>query len=246
MVVKAWLDLKRSPYFFLRRQAEKRLQTYSLTSLGLIFATIATAAYAWQAPQDNTPRVALLANTKPPQQEVRELMEAAPMLTTSLQATEFISPTSAAHSLTSALPEAQAEQAEPTIPSEFDQFEPTVELSSDTEIGSLTFSTDVTQDYEPISPRTLYAEGAYTLYATFSYAFMENGMAWAWIWRHNGEVVGGGNELWAYGEDGPGYIFFNPEEGFQAGEYSLEVWVNGKLFTRSSVTMDSIAASAGN
>ncbi|HIP72722.1 MAG TPA: hypothetical protein EYH05_15165 [Anaerolineae bacterium] len=71
-------------------------------------------------------------------------------------------------------------------------------------------------------------------------------MEWAWVWRLNGEVVDGGNELWEYGSDGPGYVYYSPEEGFQAGEYSLEVWVNGELMTRSTLTMTGTALSAGN
>ncbi|MBK7180127.1 MAG: hypothetical protein IPH82_23580 [Chloroflexi bacterium] len=52
-----------------------------------------------------------------------------------------------------------------------------------------------------------------TLYATFDYSEMEDGMAWAWVWRHNGEVLEGGNELWDYGNEGPGFIYLSPEEG---------------------------------
>ncbi|MCB0000072.1 MAG: hypothetical protein KDE56_30120, partial [Anaerolineales bacterium] len=75
---------------------------------------------------------------------------------------------------------------------------------------------------------------------------MANGMEWAWVWRHNGEVVDGGNEIWNYGQEGPGYIFFAPEEGFASGDYSLEVWVNGELLTRSTAVMNNAAVAAGN
>ena len=84
------------------------------------------------------------------------------------------------------------------------------------------------------------------MYATFSYDGMEDGMVWSWVWRHDGEVVEGGNEVWEYGQDGPGYIYYNPENGFRAGLYTLEVWVNGELFTRSNMRMTGSALSSGN
>jgi hypothetical protein len=59
-------------------------------------------------------------------------------------------------------------------------------------------------------------------------------------------VVDGGNELWAYGDNGPGYIYYGPEEGFRPGDYTLEVWVNGELFTRDTLTMTGSALSSGN
>lgn len=71
-------------------------------------------------------------------------------------------------------------------------------------------------------------------------------MAWSWVWRHNGQVIDGGNELWAYGDEGPGYIYLNPEEGFAEGRYSLEVWVNGELLGQASATMNDAAVAAGN
>ena len=71
-------------------------------------------------------------------------------------------------------------------------------------------------------------------------------MEWAWVWRHNGKVIDGGNELWVYGDDGPGYIFLDPEEGFQEGRYSLEIWVNGELLGQAAANMNDAAAAAGN
>lgn len=243
IVVKSWRDMKRSPYFFLRRQAEERLQTYSLVSLGLLTATAVTTAFAWQTPPDTTARVAVLRNAKPPKEEIRQLVAESPMADLSQEVT-------ASPPLTTSVELVRLQNSEslttPELPEEYDRFEPRVELKDDTDLGTLSFSTELSDDYEAIEPRDLFAEGVYTLYATFDYEAMEDGMEWAWVWRHDGEVVDGGNELWAYGDEGPGYIYFTPEEGFQMGKYSLEVWVNGELFTQSSVTMNTAALSAGN
>jgi len=136
--------------------------------------------------------------------------------------------------------------AQPELPAEFDRFEPTVDLNDTSNLGAVSFSTDVTDDYQAVEPRDIFAEGYYTLYATFSYDDLADGMVWSWVWRHDGDVLEGGNEVWAYGEEGPGYIYLEPEEGFDAGRYSLEVWVNDELMAQSSVVMNNASISANN
>ncbi len=232
MALKSWRDIKRSSYFFLRRRAEKRLQTYLSTSLCLMFVTVGVAAFTWQTPQDSTPRMAILTNEKPPDAETIALFEDSAQETTI--------------TLEETTPELSAEPPTPTLPEQFNQYEPQTELNPDTALGSLLFSTEINDDYEALEPQRIFPEGNFTLFATFSYEAMADGMAWAWVWRYDGEVVDGGNELWEYGDEGPGYIFFNPEEGFSRGEYSLEVWVNGQLLTQSAVVMNTAAVSAGN
>ena len=237
VAVKSWREMKRSPYFFMRQQAEKRLQTYMSTSLVLLFLTVGVAAYAWQDPTDNTPRVAVLVNAKPPAEDVIELIQDSPETSDSVELVESL-----AQEQASDIPVS----SKPTLPKAFDQYEPVSDLNENTVLGSLYFSTEVTDRYEPVDPNNIFAEGFYTIYATFEYEAMADGMEWAWVWRHNGEVLEGGNELWAYGEEGPGYIYLNPDEGFQNGEYTLDVWVNGELLTRSDMTINTAAAAAGN
>lgn len=238
--LKAWRDVKKSPYFFLRRQAEKRLQSYMTLSFALFAMSFGVAAYAWQAPTDEAPRVALLTNTKPVKEDVVALMERSGRIVEQ----EVVISTLPSDNLETLAPENSLFADVITLPNEFDQFDPTVDLNLDTELGSIEFSTEISDAYTAVNPTTVFPEGPFTLYATFAYNAMENGMEWAWVWRHNGQVVDGGNELWQYGNAGPGYIFFAPEEGFQLGDYSLEVWVNGELLTQSSALMNNAAAAA--
>jgi hypothetical protein len=246
VAVKSWREMKSSPYFFLRRQAEKRLQSYSFVSLGLMVVTAVFAAGTLQAPQDTTPLVAILANAKPASEDIRELVKTP----TPLEVASETAFTPRVISTTAEDPfgiDAQTlVQAALTLPQEYDRFEPTAELNDDTKLGTIDFSTKINDAYKAVDPASIFFAGKYTLYATFPYDGMENGMEWAWVWRHDGEVVEGGNELWKYGSDGPGYIYFNPEEGFSPGNYTLEVWVNGELFTRSNLTMTGTALSSGN
>ncbi len=247
VVVKSWREMKSSPYYFMRRQAEKRLQTYSVFSLVLLVITAVFMAGTMQAPQSDIQLTAVLTNAKPANEDIQELVKQATPptiefvsqtdLTTDLTSTAIDPYGAGAHDLISAVLE---------LPEEFDRFEPTAELNEITDLGEIDFSTDITENYGAIDSTRLFSVGSYTIYATFSYNGMEDGMEWAWVWRRDGEVLEGGNELWEYGSDGPGYIYFNPDEGFQAGEYSLDVWVNGELMTRSNLTMTGTALSAGN
>ncbi len=250
VVAKSWREMKSSPYFFMRRQAEKRLQSYSFISLGLMVATAVFAAGTIQAPQDTTTLMAVLANAKPASLEIQELVEGQESEPTTL---EVVSETELTPRVISTIAEdpfaldvQTLVQAVLTLPEAYDKFEPTVELNENTDLGAINFSTKVNDEYEAVDPTDSFFAGSYTVYATFSYDGMEDGMAWAWVWRLDGEVVEGGNELWEYGVDGPGYVYFNPEEGFSTGDYSLEVWVNGELFTRSSLQMTGTALSSGN
>ncbi|MCB9421093.1 MAG: hypothetical protein H6667_14925 [Ardenticatenaceae bacterium] len=242
ITIKSWREMKRSPYFFMRRQAEKRLQTYASASFFLAIFAAAVAFYSWQPPTDSINRVALLTNAKPPKEEIIQIFEDAQPV--ARLETADIEELVAAN--TPQVVETAIRSVEPTLPNEYNQVEPLVALKDNTTLGTIDFSTEISDQYEALNSRKLFAEGFYTLYATFSYEEMADGMAWSWLWRHNGEVVEGANELWQYGDDGPGYIYFNPDEGFQFGDYSLEVWVNGELLAQSTATMNSAAAAAGN
>ena len=63
--VKNWREMKRSPYFFQRLQAGKRLQTYLSASFALFVIAMIVGFYSWQLPEDTTVRSAILSNSKP-------------------------------------------------------------------------------------------------------------------------------------------------------------------------------------
>lgn len=245
IVVKSWREVKSSPYYFMRRQAERRLQTYSFASLGLIVATAVMALLTLQTPVEQKPLVAMLSNSKPASQEIRNLLQTAPVAPVITQAELSNYNYLTGIELFGEAIESRTQQLL-TLPEQYDQFQPTVELKADTNLTPLVFSTEIDSEFKAVNPKDVFSVGRYTLYATFDYDQMADGMVWSWVWRHEGEVIDGGNEMWAYGDDGPGYIYLNPEEGFRAGQYSLEVWVNGEMFHRSTVTMTGSALSSGN
>ncbi|MFO7538232.1 MAG: hypothetical protein R6X32_09255 [Chloroflexota bacterium] len=251
LMIKAWRDMKRSPYFFLRRQAEKQFQSYAAKSVVLLLVTAVLSFYTLHQPEpDTTVRVAILSNTKPPKAETIQLfaqnvaadeVNFANLILSGTDSSLFDPVTGL-----SLVSDERGALAVTALPDQYDRVRPLVDLQDDTELGQIFFSTEVDSNFEAIEPRFIFAEGRYRLYATFSYEGMADGMAWSWVWRHNGEVVEGNNELWQYGPDGPGYIFYGPETGFQNGEYSLEVWVNGELMTQATAIMNTTAVTAGN
>ena len=245
--VKNWREMKRSPYFFQRLQAGKRLQSYLVTSSFLFIIAIGVTAYAWQEPQDSTPRMAILTHSKPTTGElnVAELPSLVETIDEEALSSFLLEDAENPGQLIT-IADQPFTATVATLPEEFDRFEPTAKLGENSDLGTVSFSREITDDYEAIEPQEIFPEGFYTLYATFSYDGLADGMVWSWVWRHNGEILEGGNEVWNYGVEGPGYIYLNPEEGFDAGRYSLEVWVNDELMTQSAAVMNSVGVSANN
>ena len=65
VTTKSWREAKRSPYYFLRVQAAKKMQTYMMASIMLIVLIAIASVYAWQTPENIVPQLAILQNAKP-------------------------------------------------------------------------------------------------------------------------------------------------------------------------------------
>ncbi len=214
------------------------MQRYMVASLVLILLTAVASAYAWQAPEEVTPLVGILKHAKPnlevndaaPQQETvaDESPEAVIINLTpfSERDVDF-----SASDLLEAQ-EAPAPLAEPAV-----QVGPENTATENAQLGGIAFSLDVSGNYQAIDPGNRFVEGFYTLYATFAYQGMVDGMNWSWEWLRNGAQIDGGDQEWSYGEKGPGYIYFRPEDGFKSGEYSLAIWVDDELQNQAGFTV---------
>lgn len=223
-------------------QAAKRMQRYMVATVALFVVTIITSAYAWPAASETQLQIARLRYAKPSPELVVEAEEPEILADSSPTALE-ISLSPVANHITDVPVDLTDPLLKATLPEQYNKIEPSVELLEDTEIGKITFSTDITSDYRAIEAGQRFVEGYFTLYATFDYSDMADGMSWSWVWRRNGQVIEGGNQLWTYGDDGPGYVYFRPEEGFLQGQYELEVWVNDELMAQSDfLVMDGLSA----
>ncbi len=217
------------------------MQRYLVATLLLLLVTLGTSAYAWQTPQALAPQHARLRYAKPSvataaAAEDESLSQASPT-------TVEIDLSPVMNRVAATTPGLSDPLLKPALPEAYDQFEPEVELQPETEIGDISFSTEISSDFQALEAGRRFGKGFFTLYATFAYEGLADGMTWSWVWRHNNQVIDGGNQVWSYGDEGPGYVYFQPDEGFQLGDYSLEIWVNDTLMAQSNFTViDSVSA----
>jgi hypothetical protein len=227
-------------------QAAKKMQTYMMASIMLIVLIAIGSIYAWRTPEDIVPQLAILQNAKPTPVMAEGETSSAEIVVEASPETVTIS--LAPDDLT--LPEVNGENGESLIPETVADTapEPVLEDSasvSAAKIGPIAFSTDITSDYQAIDPGQRFTEGYFTLYATFNYEGMDDVSTWSWLWKHNGQAIDGGEQQWSYGVNGPGYVYFQPEQGFQLGEHSLELWVGDQLMSQSNFSI-SEGVSASN
>lgn len=247
VTIKSWRETKRSPYFFLRMQAGKKMQRYLVMSFVLVLLAAAASAYAWQIPEETTELVGVLKHAKP-NPDVFEATEgeepvaddSPESVTISLTPSSESAVTFSALDLVDSQEEPEPVQEETVV----EQVAAENPVAVESQLGDISFSLDISGNYQAIDPGYQFVEGFYTLYATFAYRGMSDGQNWAWSWQRNGAEIEGGNQVWSYGQDGPGYIYFRPEEGFRSGEYSLVMWVGDELQSQSGFTVASgVAAS---
>lgn len=243
---KAWREAKSSPYFFLRQQALQRMRHSMTLTLVLAVVSFATAAYGWQPPRDNTPRYALITNTKPVAVTINLDHAANVEISARIPAAVAIDYAGgmAPDMITDDL-FVPGDRLTPILPDEYNTISSRAVPLPTTSLGAIDFSTAVDNRYQAVDPTRRFLEGRFTVYATFRYEDMVDGVSWSWVWRRNNQVLSGGNALWKDGSSGPGYIYYNPEEGFLPGEYSLDVWVDGNLMTSANLLV-APGISAGN
>ncbi len=218
------------------------MQRYLLASLLLALTMVLVVAFSWQTPDSRAHQIARIIHAKPAAQSDTQSDGSDVVASSSPVAVEINMGATGDRTINAAT-ELTDPLLKPGLPAEYNQIEASVELAKNTGIGAISFSTDIDDRYQAIDPLQRVGEGFFTLYATFEYQEMANDMSWSWVWRHNGVVVDGGNQLWSYGDSGPGYVYFQPEDGFHPGKYSLEVWVNDSLMAQSSILVsESISA----
>jgi hypothetical protein len=247
--LRAWREAKRSPFFFMRREAQRRVQQYGTATLLVLSLTVVTAAYSWNPPADDIPRFAVIAQAKPAEPTVNLSDLAAPDDGATASVDRGPAQSSALTTLVGAPLEIAEETVEafsrrlPQLPATYrDVYDAEVGISASTRMGAVAFTREIDESYAPVDARRFFEPGFYTIYAAFAYEGMKDGMEWAWLWLRNGDPVSGGTELWQHGPEGPGYVYFKPEEGFRSGDYQLQIWVDEQLLTQATMIVTAAAA----
>ena len=228
------------------------MQRYLVMSFVLVLLAAVVSAYAWQSPVETAELVGVLKHAKPNPDIFKATEAEEPAADDSPEAVIIsLTPSSEREVAFSAIDLVESQEEPEPVQEEagVDQVvtENPVAVDSqlgDSQLGDISFSLDISGNYQAIDPGYQFVEGFYTLYATFAYRDMSDGLNWAWSWQRNGAEIEGGNQVWSYGQQGPGYIYFRPEEGFRSGEYSLAIWVADELQSQSGFTVASgVAAS---
>ena len=227
----AWRQSKQSFHLYNRRSAEIRMQNYMTVTAILLVCMVLVGGYLWI----ETRNVEASA----------EVEEAELRYQSSLSIANLLDTRATREAEIAALGDVQ-----PTpdgflsiLPLEYRSADSRASLEDDAELTRIQFASALTEDYGPADPANQFATDIETLYATFDYRNLTNGLEWSWVWRRDGQVIDGGNEVWEYGIDGAAFVFLDLDT-FEAGDYSAEIWLNETLFARDSVTIFQSAANA--
>lgn len=116
------------------------------------------------------------------------------------------------------------------------------------EIGSITFALGATDDYEPIDPGTSFEGDVSEIHAIFDYSGFSPELTWERVWFLDDNEMLRGEELWSGGDEGVFDYFINNAGGepLAAGEWTLELYVEGELLADGSFTIGSESAAVAN
>lgn len=103
--------------------------------------------------------------------------------------------------------------------------------------SNILFSQQVNSRGEPVEPTRLFPAGVKQLYAFFDYENMTNGMEWTRTWLYEGEVAATTTERWEEGGAGQYQLEVTSDEGLDAGNWRLELAIQGELAARADFTV---------
>ena len=225
----AWQQARRPFVTFDQRSAENRMQNWLLLTAALLCVTFITLGILRS--QESANAVEASAETPSPL-TIAELVTATPTFQPTATPRPAPTPTSTPRPR---VLEARAPAFQ--LPSEYSGVAHQVPTNPDTTISNIVFASRISDNLRPLDPEPYFLTEIETLYATFEYRNMADDMVWSWVWRKGGTVIDGGNAYWSFGGNGPGYIFLAPEEGFEPGIYSAEIWVNDAFFQRTEIEL---------
>jgi Tol biopolymer transport system component len=108
------------------------------------------------------------------------------------------------------------------------------------EIGRITFALETTENGQPVQPGFSFEEGITKIHAIFEYASLAPNYTWTQVWYHNGNEVLSTSQPWLEAEAGVfDYVIEAGGEPLPAGQWALELYVEGELLTAGSFVIES-------
>jgi hypothetical protein len=107
-------------------------------------------------------------------------------------------------------------------------------------IKEITFAWGATEDYVPINPGLLFTHGITEVHAIFEYSGILPGDTWERVWYLNEKEVARVSKTWTGPEAGVfDYFIDNSGRPLPAGDWILELYVEGELKTLGAFIVDS-------
>ena len=101
----------------------------------------------------------------------------------------------------------------------------------------LVFSTQVSSDGRPINAAAILPSGSASLYATFEYEGMKNGLQWSQVWALDGKTVVSEQGAWDGGSTGRKTLQLNNPKGLPNGKYHLALAVKSQVVAEGEVVV---------
>jgi len=116
-------------------------------------------------------------------------------------------------------------------------FQETVTPEADVVFSPILVTERLTPGNLAIDPKVEFSGPPRTLYGAFSYDHLQNGVRWTALWYYAGEVVCYESKPWDGGTGGYGYTECTPPQGWQVGEYEVQMFagLQWKVSTRFRV-----------
>ena len=101
----------------------------------------------------------------------------------------------------------------------------------------LVFSTKVASDGRPINAAAILPSGSSSLYATFEFDRMKNGLQWTQVWAVDGKTVVSEQGAWDAGTSGRRVLQLSNPQGLPNGKYHLALAVKGEVAAEGEVVV---------
>lgn len=106
-------------------------------------------------------------------------------------------------------------------------------------IGQITFALETTEQHEPINPNLLFTTGITQVHAIFDYSGMSTAYTWERVWLLNDKEVSRQAGAWTGPESGVfDYFIDNGGRPLPAGDWVLEIYVEGKLLSLGAFVVE--------